>query len=95
MIDMIFPARCHCGSNSSEHRFGEQRWLCTHCKRQMWMPIETAPRDGTQVMLCDHDGDIYTGNYEAPYWWIDQWMPPMMDRDPPYWMPLPEGPGND
>jgi len=59
--DMIFPARCHCGSNSSEHRFGEQRWLCTHCKRQMWMPIVTAPKDGSIVFgyFANDDGSIF------------------------------------
>jgi hypothetical protein len=92
---MTNPAQCHCGSISWERNIKENRFTCCSCKRPLWQPIETAPRDGTQVMLCDHDGDIYTGNYEAPYWWIDQWMPPMMDRDPPYWMPFPEGPGND
>jgi hypothetical protein len=89
---MTEPAKCHCGSISWERRIEESRYICASCKRPLWQPIETAPRDGTELMLCDRDGSVYTGSYEAPYWWIDQWMPPMMDRDPPYWMHLPEPP---
>ena len=92
MNSTVKPATCHCGSISWERKIAENRFLCATCKRPLWQPIETAPRDGTQVILCDQDGDILTGNYVAPYWWIDQFMPPMMYGDPLYWMPLPEPP---
>jgi len=92
MNSTVKPATCHCGSISWERKIAENRFLCATCKRPLWQPIETAPRDGTQVILFDQDGDILTGNYVAPYWWIDQFMPPMMDGDPLYWMPLPEPP---
>jgi len=99
MIDMIFPATCHCGSNSSEHRFGEQRWLCVHCKRQMWMPIETAPKDGTWLLVFGfwYPHGEYSGIALGAYlpaeemWTFDG---DLMCR-PTHWMPLPEPPRHD
>ena len=98
MIDMIFPARCHCGSNSSEHRFGEQRWLCTHCKRQMWMPIETVPRD-VEILLLAPERSIYIGECWTDYTEKDE-PPYFMVLEigqiyPTHWMPLPEPPKDD
>lgn len=92
MIDMIFPATCHCGSNSSEHRFGEQRWLCSHCKRQMWMPIDYPPMGDNDVLVfCD--GEIVIGCLSHGRWWIDQIR--YEKHKPTHWMPLPEPPRHD
>jgi hypothetical protein len=55
-----------------------------------WQPIETAPKDGTELLLTD-------GRYKRTGYWarrIEAWsvdmVPPV--RMPTHWMPLPEGP---
>lgn len=65
-----------------------------------WMPIETAPKDGTRVLLFfpDSYGDVVT---EATY--DGRWQVAIMpshgcgccgddDPDPTHWMPLPPKP---
>lgn len=62
-----------------------------------WQPIDTAPRDGTFVLVCEKDNSAI---YEARFMW-DDWYPAMQsDSDeyapmkgyPSHWMPLPEPP---
>ena len=68
-----------------------------HMKRGQWQPIETAPKDGTGVLLCISIGDghhiQYTGSYHDGHWWVtnfsgedEYWYTPTD------WMPLPEPP---
>ncbi len=68
-----------------------------HMKRDQWQPIETAPKDGTGVLLCISIGDghhvQYTGSYHDGHWWVtnfsggdEYWYTPTD------WMPLPEPP---
>lgn len=66
-------------------------------KRGQWQPIETAPKDGTYVLVCEKDNSAI---YEARFMW-DDWFPAMQsDSDeydpmkgfPSHWMPLPEPP---
>ena len=62
-----------------------------------WQPIETAPKDGTSVLLWSVEirepviGCWSTAHATIREWWVDSWGPPGFD-DPTHWMPLPEGP---
>lgn len=62
-----------------------------------WQPIETAPKDGTLVLLCcvgwphsvlrDEPWPIKVGG-----WWKSHWDIFGASWEPTHWMPLPEGP---
>lgn len=63
-----------------------------------WKPIETAPKDGTDVLLCAVDAD---GSYWAAVaqWWVKRWViigvvddPTFLTFEPQFWMPLPTPP---
>ena len=58
-----------------------------------WQPIETAPRDGTRVLLYEN-GHYYAGETEGDdgYWssFCGQYV--VTTPDPTHWMPLPEAP---
>lgn len=68
-----------------------------------WQPIETAPRDGTEILLKiplqweEPQGRIGSGDYVSAYWFdksiwrnrLDHWIP--LYR-PTHWMPLPKSP---
>lgn len=58
-----------------------------------WQPIETAPKDGTVVLVIDarHDDDYpYPAHWKKGYGWFD----PGWDGgySPTHWMPLPDPP---
>jgi hypothetical protein len=88
---MTDPAKCHCGSISWERRIEETRYICAHCKRPLWQPIATAPKNGQSVL--GHENG-WSGTIR--YWsgrkkgWVDE-----IDQycSPSHWMPMPEGPG--
>jgi hypothetical protein len=61
-----------------------------------WQPIETAPKDGTRVILCAVDGNyprVAEGYYQRDGW---HWSTDENWRDsemaPTHWMPLPVPP---
>jgi hypothetical protein len=72
---------------------------------RLWQPIETAPKDGTKIMLyCPRLGVCGPGHWEVqrylrrpkPFWshwgetiWGIQWL---RADQPTHWMPLPEPP---
>lgn len=59
----------------------------------MWQPIETAPRDGTLVLMASTCGQITVGRQHPDVdWW--QWSP-LGKWKPTHWMPLPETPTHD
>ena len=75
---------------------------------RVWQPIETAPRDGTPVVLIGIYPDGVTWSYQLQCWW--QWTArpsPVVKYDgqwvrwhhsmetvpPTHWRPLPAGPG--
>jgi hypothetical protein len=64
----------------------------------LWRPIETAPKDGTHVLLWCVDLDGSSGRAEAGSWhdhyggsWWDRGMEYTLSH-PRYWMPLPSPP---
>lgn len=69
-----------------------------------WLPIETAPKDGTRVLLWSLDADPalmpVIGEYDddgpEPWgaaWWQDPTTDHFpIDADPTHWLPLPGPP---
>jgi hypothetical protein len=102
---MTDPAKCHCGSISWERNIEESRYICASCKRPLWQPIETAPKD-EMVLVWSEDGwaicaelvsmSDYGGydDFGECYMWVS-------DDDlrllffPTHWMPLPEPPRHE
>ena len=87
---MTDPAKCHCGSISWERNIEENRYICASCKRPLWQPVETAPRDDTEVLVLCRDGGILIGAFAGGMWWIEQTF--YEKREPTHWMPIPERP---
>ena len=70
----------------------------------MWLPIESAPKDGTWVLLTGEGGDYHAsygecwmsigrfdpGGYNDK--WRDQWDDYYGPYEPTHWQPLPEPP---
>ena len=90
------PAKCHCGSISWERRIEERRFICASCKRPLWQPIETAPKDGTTILvygawICDgsvRDIAFVCWDTDREAWEFDGEEMMVMY----YWMPLPDEP---
>lgn len=59
-----------------------------------WKPIETAPKDRSEILVATSDGDICIAQYEMsarpPFWSSDylDLMPGGHEIDPTYWMPV-------
>jgi phage FluMu protein Com len=90
-------ARCtSCGGSGRIARFSGAIEDCPKCKPVMeWQPIETAPKDGTEVLLCDarfEDAAVGAAMFIAGAWrcyyphdgGIESVWP-----SPTHWMPLP------
>ncbi len=62
-----------------------------------WQPIETAPKDGTRVMLFRAGRKICLGGYVTPSWalTLEGWKNSHGNFfEPTHWMPLPLPPTN-
>ena len=65
-----------------------------------WQPIETAPKDGTKVLIFDGE-EIFLASYKNYCGTMPTWQPeyaevPMFEDDmPSHWMPLPAPPKID
>lgn len=58
-----------------------------------WMPIETAPKDGSSVLLRSQDKHMADGYWLAgAYNGNGAWIWPYVNRTPQYWMLLPPSP---
>jgi hypothetical protein len=95
---MIKPAKCHCGSISWGRNIEESRYICASCKRPLWQPIESAPKDGTTILaygawpMFPTMPDVCFCHWdEDEQWWAFDGEEMLLT----HWMPLPEGPGND
>jgi len=82
-------AMCHCGSIKKGFK-PDGRWICADCYRPLWMTIDTAPKDDTEVLVLCKDGGIVIGCFAGGMWWIEQTR--YEERKPIYWMPIPEAP---
>ena len=51
-----------------------------------WRPIETAPKDGTSILLATPSGKAADGFWDARY---NVWAWPYVKVDPTHWKPLP------
>ena len=56
----------------------------------MWQPIETAPKDGSSILLATPKGRIADGFWGLHY---KVWSWPYIMVEPTHWMPLPVAPG--
>jgi hypothetical protein len=72
-----------------------------------WQPIETAPRDGSKVILWDSHEGVCCARYEdyaagwRAFWGTENYIRDGSTYDfaliashPTHWMPLPEPPGD-
>lgn len=68
-----------------------------------WRPIETAPKDGTYLLLGNPHGSwvaYYCKAYQSGFKRTNPWFCMMLNRDhiadksapPTHWMPLPKAP---
>ena len=67
-----------------------------------WKPIETAPKDGTTILLCKVGCTPSTGVFDERLGWIDfeaedpslraEWIETGTEWDPTHWMPIPPPP---
>lgn len=63
-----------------------------------WMPIESAPKDGTRVLIWQ--GEAYVAWFEREYAWVSHggaWISERYRSDtyeyaPTHWQPLPKPP---
>jgi hypothetical protein len=57
-----------------------------------WKPIETAPKDGSDVLIWCYTGEIGVAHFDSATfaWWSD--LSTRECPDPTHWMPLPPPP---
>ena len=75
------------------HMEGDMQWMPSLMPVDSWLDIESAPNDGTPVILWSPDTHTYAhfGRYWAQ---DDEWQEDAdhTKTNPTHWMPLPEGP---
>lgn len=54
-----------------------------------WQSIETAPRDGSRLLLATHTGKLADGYWSVRY---KVWSWPYVMTEPTHWMPAPPVP---
>ena len=56
-----------------------------------WQPIETAPKDDTDVLVFS-DNSIWIASFYHGIWWFEKNDDTVRLSKPTHWMPLPEPP---
>lgn len=61
-----------------------------------WQPIETAPKDGTQIIgFCSKHESIFMTLWEDGHWGLEDWdSQHFCAHAPTHWMPLPPPPAS-
>ncbi|CAH1205756.1 hypothetical protein PAECIP111893_02410 [Paenibacillus plantiphilus] len=68
-----------------------------------WKPIDTAPKDGTSILVLNNDKYVYEARYDEDSWNKCKWKFASADQhgcgccsgdddEPTHWMPLPQMP---
>jgi hypothetical protein len=57
-----------------------------------WQPIETAPKDGTPILLRSKKGRIADGLWMAANNRVGGWLWAYVKAEPTHWMPSPDNP---
>ena len=66
-----------------------------------WQPIDTAPKDGTDIVLVKEDDPDAEAEFAIGQWFVAGWcfmstpigdLPALIGFTPTHWMPLPEPP---
>ena len=57
-----------------------------------WLPIESAPKDGSEILLVSRKGRIANGCWMTAKDKVGAWMWPYVLQEPTHWMPLPQPP---
>ncbi len=117
MSERVLTACAHCGQTFVRYKSLRQHHADKHgdapipnpprytlAAAEQWQPIETAPKDGTSILVVDHGGTVR----EAGWWdrWYGDtsnpgWMIANCDEEygiyvaATHWMPLPPPPGGD
>jgi hypothetical protein len=99
---MTEPALCYCGSKSWERSGETNRYICAICKRPLWQQIETAPKDGSAILIWpaksafsrkDDEFFSYVVRWnDLEQGWIEASGEEYDTFLPTHWMPLPEPP---
>lgn len=100
----------HCGRGSGYVEMTEKGYFCTNCAEfwkktssitssNQWFSIETAPKDGTQILGYDpnhEEAKIYILRWEShcgyPACWFEASGEVYFTWSPTHWMPLPKPP---
>jgi len=56
-------------------------------EQSQWQPIDTAPKNGTELLLLDKCGAMVTGAWDEIGAWMFPWG--FMEINATHWMPLP------
>jgi len=63
------------------------------CQIPQWQPIETAPKDGKEILIHWGNKLMDNGYWNGMYWSIDENQDYYIDAS--HWMPLPQPPKGD
>jgi len=71
---------------------------CGYDAQREWQPIETAPKDGTGILVAIHEWNEPANRhvFEVVYWKDDCWRSSIFEEvyPPTHWMPIPATPSS-